>query len=166
MNEYSTSVASNDPGTRLPSARLRVVGEFMRFGVVGVVGFLVDVGVLKVALSLGLGPWFGRIISYVAAASTTFALNRAWTFRSRQAGGQDSAGRVGRQWAVFLMVNLVGFAFNFGTYAALLAASGLVARHPELGVAAGSIAGMAGNFLLSRRFVFGRTTPQNPLAGA
>jgi putative flippase GtrA len=62
-----------------------------------------------------------------------------------------------RQWALFLALNLIGFACNYGTYAALVAGVPLVARNPVLGVAAGSLAGMIGNFLLSRRFVFGAT---------
>ena len=60
-----------------------------------------------------------------------------------------------RQWAVFLLVNLIGFACNYGTYAALVALSPLSARHPVIAVAAGALAGMLGNFFLSRRFVFG-----------
>lgn len=165
MNQHFRNEAARGTGIGFSPARQRVVGEFLRFGVVGVVGFLVDVAVLKAGLALGLGPWFGRVVSYVAAASATFALNRVWTFRDRHAGIEGSANRVGRQWVVFLVVNLVGFAFNFGTYAALLATSPLVARHPELGVVAGSLAGMTGNFLLSRRFVFGRTASGHPLAG-
>jgi putative flippase GtrA len=62
---------------------------------------------------------------------------------------------VARQWALFVVLNLVGFAFNYGTYAALVATVALVAQHPVIGVAAGSLAGMMGNFLLSRRYVFG-----------
>jgi putative flippase GtrA len=58
------------------------------------------------------------------------------------------------QWGRFLLVNLVGFAANYGTYAALLGTSPVVARHPVLGVAAGSLAGMMLNFALSRRLVF------------
>jgi putative flippase GtrA len=60
-----------------------------------------------------------------------------------------------RQWALFVAINLVGFAFNYGTYAALVAGVAFVAQYPVIGVAAGSLAGMLGNFLLSRRFVFG-----------
>jgi len=133
---------------RLGASRWRLLGQVLRFGVVGVAGFVVDAGVLLGGLALGLGPWLGRVLSYLAAASTTFALNRAWTFRD--------AGRARplRQWGLFLAVNLVGFACNYGTYAALLGLVPLVSAYPVLGVAAGSLAGLAGNFLLSRRFVF------------
>ncbi|MBL6079821.1 GtrA family protein [Belnapia sp. T18] len=127
-----------------------MVGEFLRFGTVGVAGFLVDAGVLTAGIALGTGPWLGRLLSYLAAATTTFALNRAWTFRSsRQEGG------LGRQWLLFLLVNVLGFLCNYGTYAALLAGVPLVAAHPVIGVAAGSVAGLAANFFMSRRFVFG-----------
>jgi putative flippase GtrA len=137
--------------TRLGPDRWRLLGEMLRFGVVGVAGFLVDAGVLLFALhALGLGPYSGRVLSYLAAASATFVLNRAWTFGDRP----RSAAPV-RQWALFVALNLVGFACNYGTYAALVASVPLVGRYPVLGVAAGSLAGMAGNFLLSRRFVFG-----------
>lgn len=129
--------------------RSRTLLQFLRFGVVGIIGFLVDTAVLYAGLALGLGLYGGRALSYLAAASATFALNRAWTFR-----GQGE-GRVARQWALFVVLNLVGFAFNYGTYAALVASVALVAQHPVIGVAAGSLAGMMGNFLLSRRYVFG-----------
>jgi putative flippase GtrA len=135
---------------RLGSERVQLAAELLRFGVVGVAGFVVDATVLTAAIALGLGPWFGRVLSYLAAATTTFALNRAWTFR-----GAARAAPV-RQWALFLAVNLVGFAFNYGTYAALIAWVPLVAANPVLGVAAGSLAGLVGNFVLSRRFVFGQ----------
>ena len=135
----------------------RLGGELLRFGVVGIAGFVVDAAVLTAGIALGTGPWLGRILSYLAAASTTFALNRAWTFR---AAGR-LAGRAGaaRQWGLFLLVNLVGFACNYGTYAALLAGVPLVATHPVLGVAAGSLAGLLGNFVLARRFVFSDGKP-------
>ncbi|WP_235035610.1 GtrA family protein [Roseomonas sp. 18066] len=124
-----------------------LIGQMLRFGVVGTLGFLVDTGVLYAALQLGAGLYLGRVFSYVAAATGNWALNRAWTF---QATGAPAA----RQWALFLAVNLVGFAVNYGTYALLVGHLPLAAAHPVLGVAAGSLAGMAGNFLLSRRFVF------------
>jgi putative flippase GtrA len=131
--------------------RTRSLLQFLRFGVVGTVGFVVDTAVLYAGLGAGLGLYGGRALSYLVAATTTWALNRAWTFR-----GQGE-GPAMRQWALFVVLNLVGFAFNYGTYAALVAGSAVVAQHPVIGVAAGSLAGMVGNFVLSRRFVFGGT---------
>jgi len=128
--------------------RAALAQQFLRFGVVGTIGFVVDTGVLYGMLGLGAGLYLGRAISYVAAATATWALNRAWTFRGR------GSGPVHRQWALFVVVNLVGFALNYGTYAVLVATVPVVAAHPILGVAAGSIAGMFTNFALSRRLVF------------
>jgi putative flippase GtrA len=145
----------------LGEARLRLLTEMLRFGVVGVIGFVVDSTVLLAMLDIGLGPYGGRIVSYVAAASATFALNRAWTFRNRPRSETPV-----RQWALFLLLNLVGFACNYGTYVALVAGVPVVARNPVIGVAAGSLAGMVGNFLLSRRFVFGAAVqPQRSASG-
>lgn len=128
--------------------RAALVQQFLRFGVVGGIGFVVDTAVLYGALALGAGLYLGRAVSYIAAASATWALNRAWTFRGR------GSGPVHRQWALFLVVNLGGFVLNYGTYAALVAVVPFVAANPVLGVAAGSIAGMFSNFILSRRLVF------------
>ena len=131
--------------------RLRLPGEIIRFGVVGAVGFVVDAGVLTLGLLAGAGPWLGRAISYVAAATTTFALNRCWTFRAA-----DRSRPVTRDWGLFLAVSLVGFACNYGTYAALISGVPMMRDLPVLAVAAGSLAGMVGNFVLSRRYVFRR----------
>ncbi|MCA3273915.1 MAG: GtrA family protein [Roseomonas sp.] len=130
------------------AARLSVLMEFLRFGVVGTIGFVVDTAVLYAGLAFGLGLYGGRAVSYLVAATTTWALNRLWTFRGRGEGPAH------QQWALFLLVNLIGFAMNYGTYAALIVFVPMVAAHPVLGVAAGAIAGMFGNFVLSRQLVF------------
>ncbi len=139
------------PVDRLGAEHLQLLGEMLRFGVVGTVGFLVDALVLTLGLHVGTGPWLGRALSYVAAVTVTFSLNRAWTFR-----GAGRSRPVAQDWGLFALVNLVGFACNYGTYAALIAGVPFVREFPVLGVAAGSLAGMAGNFLLSKRYVFGR----------
>lgn len=128
---------------------IRLAPEFLRFGVVGLAGFVVDTAVLYAALALGAGPYLGRVPSYLAAATTTFLLNRIWTFRHRR-----GAAPAHRQWLAFLVLNLLGFALNYGTYAVLVGFVPLVAAHPVIGVFAGALAGMTSNFLLSRRLVF------------
>lgn len=134
----------------LGAERAALALEFLRFGIVGTIGFIVDTTVLYAAIALGSGLYLGRAISYLSAATTTWGLNRIWTFRGR--GG----GPVHRQWALFVAVNLVGFALNYGTYAVLVTFVPVVTAHPILGVAAGSIAGMFANFTLSRTLVFAR----------
>ena len=50
--------------------------EFIRFGIVGVVGLLVDIAVLYLCLDIsGLGLYASRVVSYLAAATTTWALS-------------------------------------------------------------------------------------------
>jgi putative flippase GtrA len=171
MNALSTpatqaaaAVAAGDAGPRWRSPSVterRLAAEFLRFGAVGTFGFLVDTAVLYAGLALGLGPWLGRALSYLVAASTTYALNRAWTFRGR--GDRE---RPARQWALFLLVNLVGFATNYGTYAVLIAFVPTVSAHPVLGVAAGAVAGLAANFTLSRRVVFAARPDRSGSASA
>lgn len=123
--------------------------QFAKFGAVGVVGFLVDVAVLWVCVRLaGTNPYAGRGVSYLFAATTTWALNRSFTFR-----GAASEPLV-RQWAKFLVTNAVGGLVNYGVYAALVTYVGLFAHYPEAAVAAGSLAGMLLNFSASKALVF------------
>ncbi len=134
-----------------------LITQFLRFGVVGTLGFLVDSAVLLLMLWAGAGPYGGRVVSYLAAASTTWAVNRAWTFRDA-ARDQPAA----RQWGVFVALNLLGFVANYGTYAALVAGTETVRAWPVLGVAAGSVAGMFINFAIARFVVFRPATlPDN-----
>lgn len=122
--------------------------QFIRFALVGAAGFAVDASALYLAMHFGAGHYSGRVISYLAAATFTWALNRRYTFKAQQ----DS--NLFREWIKFLAANLVGGMVNYSTYAALVAASTMVANWPILGVAAGSVAGLVVNFTLSRRLVF------------
>ena len=123
--------------------------QFIKFGLVGVVGFLVDAGVLRFCMTeLGMGPYAGRIVSFMAAVTATWLCNRHFTFRGQGSGSTRA------QWARFVAVCLGGFVFNYGAYALLIATQPVVAAYPVLGVAAGSLAGMFFNFFASRRLVF------------
>lgn len=127
-------------------------GQFLRFAAVGAAGFLVDAGALWLAMRAGAGPLGGRALSYLAAATFTWALNRRLTFRD--AGGDAGAGGALAQWARFLAVNAVGGAVNYAVFAALVLAGGAFAAHPTLAVAAGSASGLVFNFAFSKRLVF------------
>lgn len=123
--------------------------RFIRFATIGVAGFIVDTAALYFAMGLlGAGHYSGRAFSYAVAATSTWALNRRFTFHARRSSNRLA------EWARFLTANAAGGIANYLVYAALVAASDVVANWPILGVAAGSLAGLAINFNLSRRIVF------------
>lgn len=131
-----------------------MIRQFLRFGMVGVGGLFVDTAILYAALACGSGFYLGRLISYLGAATFTWVMNRRFTFREHA-----DPNRL-REWARFLAANAVGGVLNYCTYALLIGASGTVRALPVLGVAAGSIAGLAVNFILSRQMVFKQRRPQ------
>jgi putative flippase GtrA len=128
-------------------AQCRVIAQFVRFGIVGAVGFLVDTATVY-AVRHELGLYGAGVAGYVTAATANWVFNRLWTFR-----GQGS-GPAHRQWAMFMVTNLGGFVLNRGTYALLVTFVAVAARQPVIAIAAGAIAGLAVNFTLSRRLVF------------
>jgi putative flippase GtrA len=122
--------------------------QLVAFGLVGVIGFVIDSGTLYLARLAGLGLIVGRVISYLTAATSTWLLNRRFTFVSK------NDHQPLREWALFMLSQLAGAAFNLGLYASLVTSNPMVAAHPVLGVAAGSLAGMLVNFFVARKFVF------------
>jgi putative flippase GtrA len=121
--------------------------EFLSFAVVGAIGFVVDVAVLYLAAPL-LG-WYGaRVLSFLAAATATWVLNRRYTFSERNAGNS-----VLREYLGYMVTMLGGAVVNYGAYVLVLHGfSGPWA--PAAGVALGSCAGLVVNFLSARYLVF------------
>ena len=131
----------------LTPTRLAMLRQFLRFGSVGFAGFLADNAIVYGLRNL-IGLTAAALLSYLLAATLTWALNRIWTFRGA------GSGPLHRQWLAFLAANAMGFALNRGTFFALVALSPLCAANPVLPLLAGTLAGMLVNFHLSRRLVF------------
>jgi putative flippase GtrA len=129
-----------------PSA---VGAQLGRFAAIGTAAFAVDAGTLQLLLPVA-GLHAGRVLSWTTAATFTWYLNRRLTF-----SGAEAAPRT-RQWLQYLAANAVGGLANYGTYAALVELLDTVRQHPTLGVAAGSVVGLALNFWLSRRLMVRR----------
>jgi putative flippase GtrA len=126
-----------------------VAQQFLRFAAVGTIGFLADSSVLYLALHyFDAGLYVGRLLSYLAAATITWALNRRYTFRPYRSSALLT------EWTRYLGANAFGGICNYGAYVALVVTLKTVATHPVLGVAAGSVVGLSINFCLSRHLVF------------
>lgn len=122
--------------------------RLFRFAVGGVVGFVVDSGLLYALIAHGLNPYAARVPSFLCAATSTWLVNRYWTFADRRSGCRSA------EWTRYLVAMLVGGVVNYTVYVSLLASSDVVRAWPVLGVAAGSVAGMAVNYLSSHYWVF------------
>jgi putative flippase GtrA len=145
------TVLSSPPAwlTRLLSpAGLALLGQFSRFGMVGVIGLGVDTAVVYGLRAL-VGLYVAGAVSYVVAVTATWWVNRVWTFRAASRGGSAH-----QQWARFALANLPGLVLNRSTYFALVTFSAFCVAYPVLAVAAGAVAGMFANFTLSRALVF------------
>ncbi|QJD99907.1 GtrA family protein [Massilia forsythiae] len=122
--------------------------QFLRFGLVGALGFVTDFGMLYAAVTwLGLGTVAGRVLSFVIAATVTWKVNRHFTFV------QQGRGSV-REWLSYLLLTSVGGAINVAVYQTWLWLTDHRTLNLFLGVAAGSAVAMLFNFAISKRAVF------------
>jgi len=125
--------------------------EIARFAVSGIAGFLTDAGTVFVGTILfGLSPIPAQIIAFAVAVTTTWVINRNWTF------ADHASERWLHEWSRYVAANSAGALVNNGVYALLVLGTATFSRDPVLAVAAGSLAGMAFNFVASKRLVFRR----------
>ncbi|MBK1648473.1 GtrA family protein [Rhabdochromatium marinum] len=128
-----------------------------RFVVIGGLGFIVDAGLLALMISAGSGLYAARALSFPVAVTVTWYFNRIWTFRD---GATD---RPGREFAYYLMVQIVAALANFAVYAALLRF--LFAERASMAVPAliaGAGIGLVINFTGSKVIVFVDRKIANP----
>lgn len=122
----------------------------MLFLVSGVLGFIVDASIVQALVGLfGANPYAARVVSFLCAASSTWAFNRHYTFAGKRRYA-DARGELAR----YLVAMVGGFVLNYGTFVAVLALMPLAHRWPVIGVAAGSLAGAVLNFLTSKFWIF------------
>jgi putative flippase GtrA len=127
--------------------------QFLKFCMVGGIGFVVDAGSYTLlTYFFGLGPLTGRLISAAGfGMTTTWLLNRSLTFRNQRGGP------IGSEYLRFATANGIGLLLNIGTHTLLVGNVGLFAAFPILGIVAGTAVGLVFNFTGSKYFVFRRT---------
>ena len=89
-----------------------LVHEIAKFGVVGAVGFVVQLGVQNLMHSgFGVGPLTSIVIGYAIATVVTFVGNRHWAFKHRKGKG------LGQEGVLFVLLNVVGIFIQVGVVA-------------------------------------------------
>jgi putative flippase GtrA len=144
-------------------ARRILTPEISTFLAVGGTGYIVDVAAFNLLRSLPpfatLDPSIARTLAVVAAMCVTYVGNRTLTWRSETAGDR------GREVALFVLFNIVGFGFSVVTLAVSHDLLGMTSRLADnisanvIGLALGTVF----RFLTYRRFVFGGRAPTGAL---
>ena len=133
--------------------------QILLFAISGVIGFVVDAGIVQLLVrDFGANPYGARVLSFLAAATTTWGFNRRYTF-----AGHGGASRR-RELARYLIAMAFGFVLNYGAYALCVATWPLVRSWPAIGVAVGSVAGAVVNFLSSKYWIFRAPRAVAPMA--
>jgi putative flippase GtrA len=125
------------------------LSQLIRFGMAGIAGFAVDAGVLQATLALGMSFYLGRVISFLAAATATWLINRRLTFAH---AGQQAASL--QEWRRYVGAMMVGGAVNYAVSALMF--QGVLKADPRsaiIAVAIGSIAAMVVNFIAARAII-------------
>lgn len=120
-----------------------MIGELVRFGIVGVAAMATHWSVVALLVPLGLAPLLANIIGFAVAFNVSFFGHHHWTFTSADSR-KDTFKR-------FLGVALLGFVINEVMYAALLKFTGLDYRI-ALFIVLAAVAGLT--FILSRLWAF------------
>jgi putative flippase GtrA len=133
-----------------------LVRELMKFGVVGSLAYVVDIGVFNLMLHATDKPLTSKTVSTVLATTVAYAGNRTWTFRRRRRS------TVRREYTLFFLLNGVGLVIalaclGFSHY--VLGFTGRLADNIAANVV-GLALGTAFRFWSYRRWVFPHLLPE------
>lgn len=82
-----------------------LVSKFLKFGVVGCSGMIIDFGTTYLCKEiLRINKFVSNAIGFVIAATSNYFLNRIWTFESSEG--------VGVQYLQFMVVSIIGLGIN------------------------------------------------------
>lgn len=80
--------------------------KFVRFGVVGFSGLIVDFGITWISKEkLKVQKYLANAIGFTFAATSNYYLNRVWTFKSENP-------EIAIEFSQFLLISLIGLAIN------------------------------------------------------
>ena len=130
---------------------------FVRFALVGGIGFLVDLTCM-VLLSVWLPHLLARAIAFWVAASSNWWWNRTITFTNNKALDTNKKTAV-LQWLQFIGGSLIAFIPNWGCYVLLMSQPPILDNSisvlwPYLAMIPGVLIGMMLNYAFSRFWIF------------
>lgn len=132
----------------IPAHRVRELLYFIRFGLVGASGIIIDMTLLALLLMFGLShPWSAALAIW-GAMTWNYVWNRRWTFGTLRSASLWS------QYLQFCLCCLLGGLINWGLRVALTTWVAPFVDRPFAAALFGVLAGFGSNYLLCRWFVF------------
>jgi len=93
-----------------------IVHELGKFGIVGIIAYIIDTAIYALLLAADLEPVFGELatlaaktMAAVVSASVAFVGNRFWTWRHRQRSG------LAREYLLYFGFNAAGLGISLAT---------------------------------------------------
>jgi putative flippase GtrA len=83
-----------------------LIREMTKFGIIGVVNMVVDFAVWNALFFIG--PIKAQVVATIVAATSSYFMNRHWTFRHRARSG------LRREYVLFFIFNAIGLAITGG----------------------------------------------------
>lgn len=126
-----------------------LVHEVAKFGVVGAIGYVVQLGVQNALYPAVMGALTALVIAYGVATVVTFVGNRWWAFKHRKGSG------IGPEAAQFIVLNVVGIFIQIGIVALVVHGMGHTDRLSyNIATTIGIGLGTLFRLFTYRRFVF------------
>ncbi|WP_321505815.1 glycosyltransferase family 2 protein [uncultured Methanoregula sp.] len=132
------------------SAAWREWKKVFKFGIVGLSGIIVNLGLLQLLLMAGISGYISLFFAIAIAILNNFIWNDLWTFRSSSQRRTTSIWQ--RLW-LFYTVSAGGAIINYGIAMGL---TNLVGMNLLVSDTLGILVGFIWNFLINRRFTWGR----------
>jgi putative flippase GtrA len=121
----------------------------LRFGLVGVAGAAVHLGAFWLLQRLtGMGNSPAWIMAFVLAATSTWFMNRHFTFQDQASTAQTN------EWLRYLGIAGLGAVAHFATFETAIRFFAFFENHPALAIVPGSLASFAVTYAGSALFVF------------
>jgi len=134
-----------------------LASRFLRFGIVGGFGFVIDTSVFVLLNEVcGASPYVARAFSILTAMVGTWLGNRTLTFADRAASGKRG---ILHEWLKFAGANAIGNCLNYATFSAVVALAPPPFDNRYLALVVGTAVGLVFNFTLSKRLVFKAKAP-------
>ncbi len=128
----------------------------LSFGLVGAAGAAVHIGAFWLLQRLaGIGNSTAWILAFFVAATSTWAMNRAFTFQDRANAEQTS------EWLRYLAIAGAGAVAHFAAFHLAIWFVPLLTQHPALAIIPGSLASFVVTYAGASLLVF-RSARKSP----